>query len=121
MVQNELISICGNLICKNIVDEVNDSKYFSLLTDETADISGVEELSIGVRFVEKELKVREEFLGFTPLKKLKAEDIAEIILLTTREAYNLNMNKVVGLGFDGCSSMAGKENGVQKIIRNQYL
>ena len=55
------------------------------------------------------------------MKKLKAEDIAEVILLTTREAYNLNMNKVVGLGFDGCSTMNGKENGVQKIIRNQYL
>ena len=30
------------------------------------------------------------------------------------------MNKLVGLGFDGCSVMAGKENGVQKIICDKY-
>jgi hypothetical protein len=120
MIQNELISICGKLICKQILDEVNNSEYFSLLADETADISGVEQLSIGVRFVDNELKVREEFLGFTPLEKCKAEDIAGAILSTTREVFNLDMNKLVGLGFDGCSTMAGKENGVQKIIINQY-
>ena len=118
MIQNELIFICGNLICNQILNEVNNCKYFSILADEAADISGTEQLSIGFRFVDKDLNVREEFLGFTPLKKLKAEDIARAILSTTRDIYNLNMSKLVGLGFDGCSTMAGKENGVQKLIRD---
>ena len=39
---------------------------------------------------------------------------------TTREIYNLNVSKLVGLGVDGCSTKAGKENGVQKLIRDQY-
>ena len=30
------------------------------------------------------------------------------------------MLKLVGLGFDGCSTMTGKENGVQAIIRKKY-
>lgn len=30
------------------------------------------------------------------------------------------MNKLVGLCFDGCSVMTGKENGVQKIISDKY-
>jgi len=30
------------------------------------------------------------------------------------------MSKLVGLGFDGCSTMSGKENGVQAIIRKIY-
>src|SRR5678815_3127102 len=84
--------ICGKLICNQILNEVNNCKYFSLLADEVADISGTEQLSIGVHFVDKDFNVREEFLGFTPLKKLKAEDIARAILSTTRDIYNLNMS-----------------------------
>ncbi|CAI6358162.1 unnamed protein product [Macrosiphum euphorbiae] len=30
------------------------------------------------------------------------------------------MTKLVGLGFDGCSTVAGKENGVQAIIKRKY-
>jgi hypothetical protein len=30
------------------------------------------------------------------------------------------MLKLVGLGFDGCSTMSGKENGGQTIIRKTY-
>ena len=30
------------------------------------------------------------------------------------------MSKLVRLRFDGCSTMAGKENGVQKLIIDQY-
>ncbi|CAH1106730.1 unnamed protein product [Psylliodes chrysocephalus] len=40
-------------------------------------------------------------------------------MLTERD-LKLNLNKLVGLGFDGCSTMAGKENGVQQLIRNEY-
>jgi len=40
--------------------------------------------------------------------------------LTSVEKYGLDMNKLVGLGFDGCSVMAGKENRVQKIICDEY-
>lgn len=42
-IQNELISICGNIICKEIVKCVNDSKAFSLMADKLADIAGKEQ------------------------------------------------------------------------------
>lgn len=49
---------------------------------------------------------------------MNADGIATTIL--NYYLYNLNMEKLVGLGFDGCSTMAGHENGVQKIIRDKY-
>lgn len=48
-IQNELISICGNIICNEIVKCVNDSMAFSLMADESADIAGKEQLSIFYR------------------------------------------------------------------------
>lgn len=118
-IQNELISICGNIICNEIVKCVNDSMAFSLMADESADIAGKEQLSIGVRYVTQTYDIKEEFLGFVELQKLNAEAIAtSIIQFTSR--VGLDMSKLVGLGFDGCSTMSGKENGVQAIIKKQY-
>lgn len=32
----------------------------------------------------------------------------------------LDISKLLGLGFDGCSTMSGKENGVQALIKQKY-
>lgn len=119
-IQNELIKISGTIIQNYLVESVNNSLVFSIMADETADISGKEQMSIGVRyFDEMTMDIKEEFLGFTELKNLNSETIASSILQFSYEV-GLNMNKLVGLGFDGCSTMAGKENGVQAIIRKKY-
>ncbi|KAF0716390.1 zinc finger MYM-type protein 1-like [Aphis craccivora] len=89
------------------------------LADETADIAGDEQLSIGIRFIDSSKIVREEFLGFSILKTYDANGITDSIL-SYDENYSLDLNKLVGLGFDGCSVMASKENGVQSLIRNKY-
>ncbi|XP_060878228.1 zinc finger MYM-type protein 1-like [Metopolophium dirhodum] len=118
-IKNELILLLGNVLCDQIVREVNSSLSFSLLADETSDIAGIEQLSIGVRYVDSSKTIREEFIGFSALQTLDAVGIATSIL-TSVEKYGLDMNKLVGLGFDGCSVIAGKENGVQKIICDKY-
>jgi len=64
--------------------------------------------------------VLEEFLGFIKIQSLNAEGIASSILEAT-EKYGLDMSKLVGLGFDGCSTMSGKDNGVQAIIKKSIL
>lgn len=124
-IQNEIINICGQIIRNGIVSQINNENViaFSLLADETADISGIEQLSVGVRFLKKHednsLNISEDFLGFVQLNKLDASSIAHAIL-NFCEKLNINMSKLRGLGFDGCSTMAGKEGGVQKIIRDRY-
>lgn len=121
-IQNEIISLAGQVILTNIVEEANSSKYFSVMADETADISGHEQLSIGIRYVYEEndnVTLKEEFLGFVKLDKLNAGSIASSIL-EFLEKSGLNMDKLVGQGYDGCSTMAGEIHGVQKIIQDKY-
>ncbi|KAL4104101.1 hypothetical protein QTP88_019414 [Uroleucon formosanum] len=88
---------------------VTDSMAFSLMAD---DIAGKEQLSIGVRYVTQTYDEKEEFLGFVELQKLNAELIASSIVQFTSRV-SLDMSKLVGLSYDGCSTMNGKENGVQ--------
>jgi hypothetical protein len=122
MTQSELIEICQEVIQANIVASANKFTGFSILVDETADISGKEQLSLAVRFVDKsgnEFKVREEFLGFQQLAQMTASAIAYTILNHCNKCV-LDMAKLLGQGYDGCSAMAGREGGVQAKIRNIF-
>ena len=120
---NELIELSADVIRKKIVLKANGSiGGFVLMADETADISGVEQFLIGIRYVdycEMNLSIHEEFLGFSALKAMNAETISQEILNVT-EKYGLEMQKLVGQGYDGCSTMAGEVSGVQQRIRDLY-
>ena len=60
--------------------------------------------------------IREEFLGCIPIVDRTVEGLAKIILTTSSE-FGLNMEKLVGQGYDGCSTMAGKAGGVQALSK----
>lgn len=82
-IQNEIISTCCDIILKKLVKEVNASRYFSVLADETTDISVVEQLTICVRYLVgtgKEINVHESFLKFTEVTSLTGEHLASAIL-----------------------------------------
>lgn len=82
-IQNEIIGTCGDVILKKVVKEVNESGYFSVLADETTDISVVEQLTICVRYLVgsgKEKNVHESFLKFTEVASLTGENLASAIL-----------------------------------------
>ncbi|KAG8229080.1 hypothetical protein J437_LFUL010143 [Ladona fulva] len=53
-IQNEIISLCGEVIKDNITTDVKKAYAYSILADESSDISGKEQLSIGVRFFDEE-------------------------------------------------------------------
>ena len=61
-IQNEMISTVGMYIVNNQTREMKNSRYFSTLADESADISNKENLSVVIRFVDSEK--REEFFGY---------------------------------------------------------
>ncbi|CAH1966398.1 unnamed protein product [Acanthoscelides obtectus] len=100
----------GEVLLRSVVEEANSSKYFSVLADETADIAGHEQLSIGIRYVFEQndkFTLKEEFLGFVKLDRLNADSIASSILQFL-EKSGLNLDKLVGQGYDGCSTMSGE-------------
>ena len=63
-IQNEMITTVGAIIVNNLSQEIRDSKYFFIMSDEAADISNKENLSLVIRFLDSSKTVREEFVGF---------------------------------------------------------
>lgn len=119
-IQNELINIAGDVIREDIIDDLKKAQAYSILADESCDIAGKEQLSIGVRFFDEEkLLIREEFLGFVELIAMDAKTIASAIDNFISNV-GLDPEKCVGQGYDGCSTMSGKDGGVQKILREKY-
>ena len=120
--QNGLIESCGNAIRQKISDNVHKAKYFTVLTDETTDVSRVEQLTIVLRYVSDRSGtsvVVKDFVGFQPVEDLTGEGIANKILNFVRN-LGLDMTYMVGQGYDGASSMSGKFAGTQAIIRQQF-
>ena len=60
--QNQIISLIAQQIKLYISNSVQD--YYSIIVDETMDISRVEQFSFCIRYCTNELKVHEKFLGF---------------------------------------------------------
>ncbi|KAG8236160.1 hypothetical protein J437_LFUL005267 [Ladona fulva] len=86
------------------------------MADESSDISGKEQLSIGVRFLDEENMMDRVFLGFVELRDIDAKSAINNFI----EKVGLDPEKCVGQGYDGCSTMAGKDGGVQSILRKTY-
>lgn len=103
-IQNEIIQTCATTLRNDLIKNINDNDFFSILADETMDVSGTEQLSLGIRYYDKKEKViKEDFLGFTPLNHgLGAEAIANAITGTLTN-WGLNLERAVGQGYDGCN------------------
>ena len=62
-IQNNLISSIGNLVQQKIVKRANGSGVFSIMADETRDVSSKEQMCLCVRYIH-EGKMREDFVAF---------------------------------------------------------
>ena len=59
-----MITTVGAIILNNLSKEIRDSKFFSIMSDEVADISNIENLSVVITFLHSKKTVREEFMEF---------------------------------------------------------
>ena len=69
-IQNDLIDCIGSHIRDNILKEIKEYKYYSILCDELVDISNKEQVSIVMRFVDNKCDIREDFLNFRTVERI---------------------------------------------------
>ena len=71
--------------------------------------------SIFFRWVEDGVPV-EHFLEIIPLKATDARTIYSTLVEFMKDK-NIQMSKLVGMGFDGAATFSGKHNGVQSLLK----
>ena len=98
-----------------MLERLHKASYYSIMADECTDIATVEELSVYCRWVEDGLPV-EHFLEIIHLPKGYAEIIYSALIDCLKEK-NLQVKKIVGMGFDGANTFSGNRNGVQARVK----
>lgn len=116
-IQVKIIQIVTNMILNKISSEVKESVYFSVMADETKDVSKTEQFSVVVRYYfQGELK--ECFLGFTPLTDLDSTSLflhIKSILFKSK----IDIMNCIAQTYDEASVMRGHINGVQALFRKE--
>lgn len=92
------------------------SPFFGIICDGATDVTGQEQVTLCLRWVEPELRaVREEYVGFYNIPDTKADMLFSAIAdMITR--LGLNIHLLRGHCFDGAANMSGRFTGVQKRI-----
>ena len=117
--QNEMIDCIKDQIQDSIVKEVKKAGIFSILADETPDISKREQLAVSLRFLDEDGVVQEKFVQFVECDTgTSGEAIAEK-LKTTVKNLGLDIGDIRGQGYDGASNMSGASAGVAKRLRDE--
>lgn len=117
-IRNEITSACNNIILHKLVQKVNEAKCFSVIADETADISNVEQLSLCVKYIDQANYNIRDFLQFVPIYDMTGKGIANTIL-SKLKVFGLDTQYICGQGFDGASAMSGIYKGVQRFIKEE--
>ena len=112
---NEILDLMANKIIREKLKSIKAAKWFSIIVDETSDVSRLEQVSICVRIVLDDLTVQEIFLGFYATKNTKSETLFEIIK-DVFIRFNLKFTHLRGQCYDGASNMSGNVTGLKTRI-----
>ena len=113
-IQKDIVDCFAHEIATSIVKDIGGD-VFSVLVDESSDVSHKEQMAMVVRFVDKWGIVKERFLCVTHV-----QETTSLFLKSTIDSllsqHGLTMQKVRGQGYDGASNMRGEMNGLKALI-----
>ncbi len=109
-----MLGVMALNLLRNIADNVRTSK-FTILIDETTDVSTTEQVVIVLRWVGSDLDVHEDFIGLHSTDSIDSNSLVSIIRGALLR-LNLNIENCQGQCYDGAANMRGCRTGVAKQI-----
>lgn len=113
-IQKDIVNAAASLTTSAIIDELGDD-FFSILIDESRDVSIKEQMVVLLRYVNKEGSVMERFLGIVHVSDTTSLSLKEAIK-SLFSKHGLSLSRVRGQGYDGASNMKGEFNGLKSLI-----
>ena len=115
-IKSEIIAIMANHVIRDLVSEIRGG-FFLIICDEYTDISNKEQLTICIRWVDKELEAHEDFLGFYNVPDIGAETIVSAIKNVLLK-LQLSLANCRGQCYDGASNKMAHKTCVGKRIQD---
>ncbi|WAR06258.1 hypothetical protein MAR_021627 [Mya arenaria] len=107
---HKTVVLFGNVIFRNIVAEIQQSPFYSVMIDKTTDIVTHSQLTIYVRYLNQGAS-KTAFCSLVKVHRGKSDTIRAAVVQFLRDA-ELPLNKMCAFGSDGAAAMLGKKNGV---------
>ena len=112
----EMVAAIGLALKADILQEVQQSRYFSIIFDEATDISVTKSLGLCIQYLDADANVKVRALALIELRQGTADAIAESIF-DYLAASSLDQERLVGGACDGASVMVGPLTGVVARIK----
>ena len=95
------------------------NKYFSLLVDESTDISVKKNLCICIKYYNDEQeRIITAYLGLVPVVQATGEALFNAMKTLTDE-FELDLSNCIGFASDGASNMVGEHNSVWSHVKEK--
>ena len=74
-IQTEIIEVMALGVLKQISSNIQNALVYTMMADESSDVSNKEQVVVCIRWVDDELIAHEEFVGIKPVERTTVEDI----------------------------------------------
>jgi len=115
---NEMTEIMAHDVLRTLIEEIKSAEFFSVIMDETTDITVKEQVSICFRVVTENLEPEELFVGFYETSKTTADALFQL-LKDVLMRFSLPIGKCRGQCYDGASNVSGIRTGLQARVQEQ--
>ncbi|KAJ4787970.1 General transcription factor 2-related zinc finger protein [Rhynchospora pubera] len=116
-IQKEIIHAAAVETTNKIMEELGD-ELFSVLVDESRDISCKQQMVVLLRYVSKKGSIVERFIAVVHVKETTSISLKESLEELFCK-HKLSFSRLRGQGYDGTSNMRGKFNGLKALILNE--
>ena len=114
---NEMIEIMAHKVLRSLLNDIQAHKWFSILADETRDLSNHEQMVVCLRWVSDEYEVFEDLVGLIRLDNITSDTIYSV-LKDTIVRLGLDFRNCRGQGYDGAKNFQGHVKSVAKIFKD---
>ncbi|VEN54244.1 unnamed protein product [Callosobruchus maculatus] len=112
----QIIHMLKNYAESSVVEKLRN-QFFSIIIDETTDISSKKCLAILVRFLDASKdKIKDTLLALVEVENCTAGGLTQAIV-DLLEKFEINKNNVIGFAADNASFMMGQFGGVQAKLK----
>lgn len=113
-IQKDIVNATAVETTNAIIRDMGDA-FFSILVDESRDVSIKEQMAVIFRYVDKNGCVIERFIGIEHVANTTAVSLKNAIDALFSK-HGLSMSSLRGQGYDGASNMSGEFNGLKTLI-----
>lgn len=117
--QSQLLDVCENTVREEMLMEVRESRFFSLVTGNLVKFGEEKHLPLFVRFVNQQNVLREEFLDFVAFNGDEFSLVDKLEALLT-ERFGLSMEDCRGQAHKATGTTTNKMKAVAVLLMEKY-